>query len=95
MSMWKACAFSNAARNGLFAAILAQRGMTGPAPIFEGEKGFMKLVSGPFELSRLGGERAPDDTLASFKILDSYIKHFRWNTMPRLRSKRRWPCERR
>ena len=76
MSMWKACAFSNAARNGLFAAILAQRGMTGPAPIFEGEKGFMKLVSGPFELSRLGGERAPDDTLASFKILDSYIKHF-------------------
>ncbi len=50
--------------------------MTGPSPIFEGEKGFMKLVSGPFELPRLGGERAPDDRPASFKILDSYIKHF-------------------
>ena len=29
LSMWKACAFSNAARNGVFAAMLAQRGMTG------------------------------------------------------------------
>ncbi|MCS6319433.1 MAG: MmgE/PrpD family protein [Nitrospira sp.] len=76
MSMWKACAFSNAARNGLFAAILAQRGMTGPAPVFEGEKGYMKLVSGPFELPRLGGERAFDDRPTPFKILDSYIKHF-------------------
>ena len=50
LSMWKACAFSNAARNGVFAAMLARRGMTGPSPIFEGEKGFMKLVSGPFTL---------------------------------------------
>ena len=76
MSMWKACAFSNAARNGMFAAILAQRGMTGPAPIFEGDKGFMKLVSGPFELPMLGGERASGDRLVPFKILDTYIKHF-------------------
>ncbi len=59
LSMWKACAFSNAARNGVFAAMLARQGMTGPSPIFEGEKGFMKLVSGPFELSTLGGERTP------------------------------------
>jgi 2-methylcitrate dehydratase len=57
LSMWKACAFSNAARNGVFAAMLAHRGMTGPSPIFEGEKGFMKLVSGPFELPAFGGER--------------------------------------
>jgi len=76
MSMWKACAFSNAARNGLFAAVLARHGMTGPSPIFEGEKGFMKLVSGPFDLAMLGGEKAPDDRPVSFKILDSYIKHF-------------------
>lgn len=85
LSMWKACAFSNAARNGLFAALLAQRGMTGPSPIFEGEKGFMKLVSGPLELPAFGGERgqAPADAFGSggsqsppFKILDTYIKHF-------------------
>jgi len=56
LSMWKACAFSNAARNGVFAATLARSGMTGPAPIFEGEKGFIKLVSGPLDLPPFGGE---------------------------------------
>lgn len=76
LSMWKACAFSNAARNGVFAALLAKSGMTGPAPIFEGEKGFMKLVSGPFDLPALAGERGVGETPASFKILDTYIKHF-------------------
>ena len=76
MSMWKACAFSNAARNGVFATLLAQRGMTGPSPIFEGEKGFMKLVSGPFELPPLAGEQLPGHAPVPFRILDTYIKHF-------------------
>ncbi len=81
LSMWKACAFANAARNGVFAAMLAQRGMTGPSPIFEGEKGFMKLVSGPFELPAFGGERGQAPTVGgsqspAFKILDTYIKHY-------------------
>ena len=75
LSMWKACAFSNAARNGVFAALLAQRGMTGPSPIFEGEKGFMKLVSGPFEVAPFGGEKGPVDSVP-FKILDTYIKPY-------------------
>lgn len=75
LSMWKACAFSNAARNGVFAAILSQRGMTGPSPIFEGEKGFMKLVSGPFDLPFMGGEEGASGE-DRFKILDTYIKHF-------------------
>src|SRR6266851_3081890 len=56
LSMWKGCASANAARNGVFAALLAAEGMTGPAPIFEGEVGFMKLLTGPFELGPLGGE---------------------------------------
>ncbi|ULA69718.1 MAG: putative 2-methylcitrate dehydratase 1 [Nitrospira sp.] len=76
LSMWKACAFSNAARNGMFAALLARRGMTGPAPIFEGEKGFMKLVSGLFELPMLGGQAMPGGEPVSFKILKTCIKHF-------------------
>lgn len=75
LSMWKACAFSNAARNGVFAAMLAQQGMTGPSPIFEGEKGFMKLVSGPFDLPLFGGEKGPSGPV-TFKILDTYIKHY-------------------
>src|SRR5205085_10653503 len=46
LSMWKGCAFANAARNGASAALLAAQGMTGPAPIFEGELGLMNLVTG-------------------------------------------------
>jgi len=81
LSMWKACAFSNAARNGVVAAGLAGLGMTGPSPLFEGEKGFMKLVSGPLELARLAAEKdrnapAGDGTAPKFKILDTYIKHY-------------------
>lgn len=70
LSMWKACAFANAARNGVFAAMLAREGMTGPSPIFEGEKGFMALVSGPLDLAAFGGKNI------RWKILDTYIKHY-------------------
>lgn len=76
MSMWKACAFSNATRNGVFASLLAQGGMTGPSPIFEGEKGFMKLVSGPLELAPFGGDVREQNQPAPFKIVETYIKHY-------------------
>src|SRR5947209_10703701 len=60
LSMWKGCAFANAARNGVFAALLAAEGMTGPAPIFEGELGLMKLVTRQsFDLPTLGGGKNP------------------------------------
>ncbi len=42
LSHWKGVAFANAARHGVYAALLARAGMTGPAPIFEGEMGFEK-----------------------------------------------------
>src|SRR5438445_1166974 len=70
LSMWKGCAFANAARNGVFAALLAAEGMTGPAPIFEGEAGIMKLLTGPFELAPLGGEGR------EFMITRTYIKYW-------------------
>ena len=66
--MWKGCAFANAARNGVFAALLAAEGMTGPAPIFEGDVGIMKLLTGPFDLGSLGGNEQP------FMITSTYIK---------------------
>ncbi len=69
VSFWKACAFANASRNGIFAAYAAREGMTGPAAMFEGEKGFMKVISGSFSLPDLGGSNG-----ASYKILDTYIK---------------------
>src|SRR3954451_17935360 len=42
LSHWKGVAFANAARHGVYAALLARAGMTGPAPIFEGAMGFQK-----------------------------------------------------
>src|SRR3954467_6755794 len=60
LSMWKGCAFANAARNGVFAALLAAEGLTGPAPIFEGELGLEKLVTREgFALPVLGGGATP------------------------------------
>jgi 2-methylcitrate dehydratase len=50
LSAWKGSSAANAARNGVFAALLARHGMTGPSPIFEGEMGFFKQVTGEFEL---------------------------------------------
>jgi len=61
LSMWKGCAFANTSKDALFASIMAKNGITGPAPIFEGEFGFEKTVSGPLGLSETfggeGGER--------------------------------------
>ncbi|QIG81741.1 MmgE/PrpD family protein [Sphingosinithalassobacter tenebrarum] len=51
LSDWKGCSAANAARNAVFAAGLARAGMTGPAPIFEGEMGFFRQVTGPFALN--------------------------------------------
>ena len=69
VSFWKACAFANSSRNGIFASYAAREGMTGPIAMFEGEKGFMQIVSGSFTLPELGGENG-----ASYKILGTYIK---------------------
>jgi 2-methylcitrate dehydratase len=60
LSMWKGCAFANAARSGVFAALLASEGLTGPAPIFEGELGFMNLVTRQtFDVAPFGGAGRP------------------------------------
>ena len=70
ISMWKACAFSNACRNALFAVNLARRGFTGPHQIFEGPKGvFNQLTGGPFDV-RLGSKSA------GYMINKTYIKYW-------------------
>ncbi len=50
LSDWKGLADAESGRNGVFAALLARAGITGPAPIFEGNAGLFKQVSGPFEI---------------------------------------------
>src|SRR5881409_1095260 len=44
LSHWDGVAFANAARHGVFSALLARAGMTGPGPIFEGQMGFEKQL---------------------------------------------------
>jgi len=47
LSDWKGLSDAEASRNAVFAARLARNGLTGPAPIFEGQSGFFRQVSGP------------------------------------------------
>jgi 2-methylcitrate dehydratase len=50
LSNWKGLAYPNTAFGVTHSTFLAMRGTTGPAEIFEGNKGFMETISGPFEL---------------------------------------------
>jgi len=72
LSNWKGLAGPDAARNAVFAVQLARAGITGPSPIFEGEAGFFKQVSGPLDIDTAGfGGRGK-----RFKIHDCFIKSY-------------------
>ncbi len=75
LSHWKGCAFANAARHGVYSAMLAAEGMTGPAPIFEGVNGFEKLISGPLQLQGPFGSD-PKSWAGDFMILKTSIKYW-------------------
>jgi 2-methylcitrate dehydratase len=61
LSDWKGIADANAVRNGVFAALLARGGMTGPAPVFEGHSGFFQSVTKAvtIDVGGFGGESRP------------------------------------
>src|SRR2546430_11897213 len=44
LSHWKGVAFATAAWHGVFSALLARAGMTGPGPLFQGQMGFEKQL---------------------------------------------------
>lgn len=71
MFMWKGCAGANGARQGVFAAMLAQEGMTGVSQAFDGPYGFWQQTMGrKYEikgLARKGGK---------FGIMQSNIKTY-------------------
>jgi 2-methylcitrate dehydratase len=75
LSMWKGAAAANSARNGVFAALLAEAGMTGPVRPFEGEMGFFHQLLGGAQfddaaLKRIEAGEAPT------RILDTYVKYW-------------------
>jgi 2-methylcitrate dehydratase len=71
LSHWKGVAFANAARHGVYAALLARAGMTGPAPIFEGQMGFEKELG--VSLGNVGAAFVPR---SAAMILNTSIKYW-------------------
>ncbi len=69
LSSWKGFAGPNGSRAGLFAAMLAREGMSGPEDVFEGRAGLMKHLNIPFELGAFGGNGGP------FKIESTFHKY--------------------
>jgi 2-methylcitrate dehydratase len=78
LSHWKGVAFANAARHGVYSALLARAGMTGPAPIFEGQMGFEKELG--VSLGNVGEKFAvpsiPSKTGPASMILNTSIKYW-------------------
>lgn len=50
LSNWKGLAYPNTAFGCTHATFLAMRGITGPAEVFEGNKGFMDAIAGHFQI---------------------------------------------
>lgn len=65
LSEWKGCAGPNGARNGVFAAMLAREGVSGPTGVIEGEGGLFAMV-GAFDWQV--GERATP------RLVDTHLK---------------------
>lgn len=71
LSMWKGAATPTSTSAGVFAALLAREGMTGPTAAFEGRHGIWEQVTGPFELGAMGGHDGRD-----FMIERANLKFF-------------------
>ncbi len=79
LSMWKGCAAASATRAGIFAAQLAQQGMTGPFEPFDGRKGLWEQAVGrSVEIPPLpkGGEGGFGGGGEPFRINDTIFKFF-------------------
>jgi 2-methylcitrate dehydratase len=70
ISHWKGCALANASRNAVFCAMLAGKGMTGPAQIFEGKAGFFNSTGIRFEIWPFA------DSTDTYRIMKARLKAF-------------------
>ncbi len=78
LSHWKGLAYPNTAACCTRATFLAGQGITGPLEVFEGDKGFMASISGPFkidwqhedlEIVRRGNMSIPSNSRADRLVL--------------------------
>ncbi len=70
---WSDVASADAARNAVYAAMLAERGMDGPSGAFDGRKGWEAVVSGAFEFDPTPGERVRDVTTRRY-VAETYAQ---------------------
>jgi 2-methylcitrate dehydratase len=71
LAMWKGCATPSSTSSGVFAALLAREGVTGPTAAFEGKHGVWEQVTGPFELHPMGGQEGSE-----FALEQVHLKYF-------------------
>ena len=71
ISNWKAATSANDSRNGVFCALAARQGITGPVDVFEGKGGFFQNTGSQFEMMPLGGQQG-----TPFRIKGAEIKGF-------------------
>lgn len=71
LSMWKGAATANATRAAIFAAQLAQQGMTGPEAPFDGRRGlWQQAVGGAVKIKPFNNDQT------GFRILSTIFKFF-------------------
>lgn len=77
LGMWKGCAAANGARQGVFAAMLAAEGMTGPSEPFDGVFGLWKQTMGkayeikPFARGKDGRYAVAQSNIKKYPVRDS------------------------
>jgi len=71
----KGTAEAKAAGDGVFAALLAAEGITGPLKVFEGDYGYLNIVAGGGDLDALTGP------IREHKIMRTYLKYYPVETM--------------
>ncbi|PSP81082.1 MmgE/PrpD family protein [Halobacteriales archaeon QS_1_68_20] len=71
---WKGIASANAARNAVYACLLAADGMEGPKNLFEGQKGWKQVISGEFEVDLDPGCTRVHDVMTKRYVAETYAQ---------------------
>jgi 2-methylcitrate dehydratase len=71
---WKGIASANAARNAVYAVVLADGGMEGPTDLFEGQKGWKQVIAGEFEVDLDPGCERVFDTMTKRYVAETYAQ---------------------
>lgn len=71
---WKGIASANAARNAVYAALLAKEGMEGPKNLFGGQKGWKQVISGEFDVELDPGCSRVHDVMTKRYVAETYAQ---------------------